>query len=114
MVAVATDLKRVMQQPTGTEPKDNIGKGKRKGEEICVGKRSPAKKRKGEVFPNPIFKFKEKVNDGPPGTEPSPSDQKQEPICTLHAIAKCIQKRLHDHGVDSDHDEIVNSLAVTE
>ena len=110
LVAVATDLKSIMLQPTGTKPKENIGKGKRKGDETCVGKQSPAKKRKGEGFTNPIFKFKEKVNDAPLGTEPSPSDQKQEPICTLHAIAKCIQKRLHDHGIDADHDEIVDSL----
>ena len=99
-----------MPQPRGTLPKEKKGKGKRKTEKASVEKQYPEKKRKGEVIETTIFKFKEKVNKAAPGTEPRPSDQKNEPLCTFHAMAKCIQQALHDHKIDADHDEIVKSL----
>ena len=91
-------------------PKEKKGKGKRKTEKASVEKQYPEKKRKGEVIETTIFKFKDKVNKAAPGTEPRPSDQKNEPLCTFHAMAKCIQQALHDHKIDAVHDEIVKSL----
>ena len=104
---VASELEEVKPQKASMEVKQKLGKmsqRKRKGDDLTLKQNLP--KRKRQEITSTHFFFVENV----PGTEPKPSDQKKWPICTYHAMAKCIQQGLHDHGIDADHDEVVDSL----
>ena len=96
--SVASELEEVKPQT----------RRKRKGEEMGLEQSLP-KKRRGEIT-STHFYFKEGTTAPAPGTKPRSSYQGREPICTYHAMAKCIQQKLHDHQIDADHDKIVDSL----
>ena len=45
-----------------------------------------------------------------PGSSPIPDDQGQQPVCTSHAVGKCVVDILDGFGYDCDQEEVVTSL----
>ena len=111
LIAVALELEKAKQGSASMEVKQGLAKEpqrKRKGEDLGLVQNLPKKRR--EEITSTYFHFNGERTVPAPGTKPVSSDQGTEPICTYHAIAKCIQQKLHDYHIDADHDKIVDSL----